>query len=671
MNKPYSNRYTLSAPDQQSNIHHLRPADPNIPLSQQLDKLFAGKKQASPKGGAALGTIMGFADSENRCGTIQPTERTNENQKSNNEKATFENEYRFFSSLCGENFSDYENNLSAAQLSRRENYRQMHVSAKYLRGMNTKILKDTAERIDYETGEIVEERKVRYTGVCSCRKYLSYGHSGVDIELYNDRARYGHLASCGRIWQCPVCSRNICMQREREIRHAWNYIVNLTGKNEKPTYTAVMMTLTFQHNRSDDLQDLVKRARDALRGFTASAKMKKLRKNGDLLGSIWALEVTWSYKNGWHPHFHVLLFYRSGTLKQSIRELSCLRKEWSKCLTKQELKGGNHAFNLTGRDISADNKNSRIEEYIAKFSEKAGVSLDEIEDKRKWATKNAEEILAKGERWGVANELVGASGKTGSSITLTEKISYTPWEILAILTAYEKGKTVNLKGAPSHKQAIRLWQTFNKAMYQRQQINWSRGLKDFVGLNDLTDEQLAERDEEFEHGYAPEILATIVWRDWSDFCHAVGSKAYLLEIAEKQGMDGIWHELERVLGRRVCRSADAERRQVANSQQASAKELAERRKNHHLHRAKLCEKIDQNSEKGESDIQENSRPNKLLFTKNGALYRIKAPETRRQRRERVRRNNLEDLLIPPKSSDELISRVFARLDAKYRIIRVA
>lgn len=81
--------------------------------------------------------------------------------------------------------------------------------------------------------------------------------------------------------------------------------------------TCYMLTFTFSHSISDSLSGLLSAFKNALVRFWATGSIKRLLVASGRVGRITATEIQYSRKNGWHPHQHVLLFCRVADFDQA------------------------------------------------------------------------------------------------------------------------------------------------------------------------------------------------------------------------------------------------------------------------------------------------------------------------------------------------------------------
>jgi len=78
-----------------------------------------------------------------------------------------------------------------------------------------------------------------------------------------------------------------------------------------------MLTLTVPHYAKDHLRDVLDGISSALRKLKDRRAFKRLAQEIGLVGNIRTLEVTYGV-NGWHPHFHILLFTKSELNDQEL-----------------------------------------------------------------------------------------------------------------------------------------------------------------------------------------------------------------------------------------------------------------------------------------------------------------------------------------------------------------
>jgi hypothetical protein len=129
--------------------------------------------------------------------------------------------------------------------------------------------------------------------------------------LNNGVAHFAGVATCGKIHLCPVCSAKIRAARADEVDTA-------CAAWESAGHGVAMMTLTLRHYRRMPLGTLRKGQRHGLVavqhdawitafGMRAGKVWQALQRDHGVVGYVRVWECTQG-GNGWHPHFHVLLF---------------------------------------------------------------------------------------------------------------------------------------------------------------------------------------------------------------------------------------------------------------------------------------------------------------------------------------------------------------------------
>jgi len=303
------------------------------------------------------------------------------------------------------------------------------------------------------------------------------------------RAFYSGLQVCASVWGCPVCSAKISERRRVELQGA---IATAKAKG----WAVYLLTLTIPHGLGDDLGDMLAGMMAAWRRTTTGRAGKAFRKAMGIRGTVRALEVTYG-ANGWHPHFHALLF---------------LDGEAATCQVQER-------FLPLWQDAC-------IKSGLPKPSDERGVRVDDGSYAAKYAAK-----------WGLESELTKGHVKTG------KRGSMTPWDILReLLQIGSEGAGVGrpapvaakLDGAAGDtgtpakraRQLRALFLVYAEAFHSKRQLYWSNGLKELLAVEDLKDEELAAREDE-----AASVLAELTDDQWRAIL-ATRSEAVILDVAE-------------------------------------------------------------------------------------------------------------------------------------------
>lgn len=308
--------------------------------------------------------------------------------------------------------------------------------------------------------------------VSACQKVPSYAvqQSGASrgISMSAEGTAHFHgVGSCGDVWNCPVCASRIAASRRDEI-------VKAMRAHRKQQGACLLVTWTFPHYRTDKLSEILTRFLDGMRRVKSWRGYKKARDAIGYVGQIRALEVTHGNANGWHPHAHEVWFVESAPTQSDIAAFkSALFLEWSKACVKVGLPAPSEAHGIDVQFRAPDgDEDDAAGAYIAK--------------------------------WG--GELTYAHMKSG------KKGSRTPWAILADLTESYRY------------QDAQLFREYSEAFKGRAQLYWSRGLKDMFDIEEVSDEEMADRPEsEIVRDLSPKEWAAIIKTD---------SRCLVLEFAE-------------------------------------------------------------------------------------------------------------------------------------------
>lgn len=287
----------------------------------------------------------------------------------------------------------------------------------------------------------------------------------VMLDQEHNRARYNNLRVCGRVWTCPFCSAKISERRAVELAGA---MAVAKAKGLK----VALLTCTVPHVVQDGLKALVGRLLKAWSRLVDNRAGKAIRADLGLVGTIRNIELTHG-ENGWHPHFHCLVFYRNDVDLVQIE--SRWSAEWQRVCVKSGLRRPSDEHGLTLQD------GSFAAAYVSK--------------------------------WGLEHEMTKSMHKVG------RRAGRTPFDILR---DYETGKTSDEK-----EQNAVLFREFVAAFHGLRQLVWSPKLKNLLAVEDVTDEQLALQEDE----RPTRIVCELNMTEWKAVRQHY--RAALLSLAEK------------------------------------------------------------------------------------------------------------------------------------------
>lgn len=344
-------------------------------------------------------------------------------------------------------------------------------------GITAKYVDARARRFAHQrvAAGLVPTQRVRH-----CLWTIASNAAEARVVRRSDRARLTNLQTCGSVWSCPVCSSRISELRRVELNEvlAWaRRQANETGG--LGPVVPVMLTLTMRHARSDTLPVVLGAMKEAKRRLRQSRTWRRFKSR--IVGTVTATELTHGL-NGWHPHFHELLFVRAGSEREALELLEELSAEWMRSLQKLGRSGGRHAFDLRGAAAAGN--------YISKF--------------------------------GAAEELALSGVKKG------REGQRTPAELLAA-------------AADGDERAGALWAVYARVFKGRKQLVWSNGFKRLVGIGEVSDEAAAEQVEDDRDALIHAFPAAA----WREVLSRKVSRAGMLDAAERGGRDALLDYIDR------------------------------------------------------------------------------------------------------------------------------
>lgn len=337
--------------------------------------------------------------------------------------------------------------------------------------------------------------------VRKCRRVSVVEGGGVGLRVIPGVASYSGLAKCGSVWACPLCSAKIARTRSNDLEQVLAWAV-------EQGHTVAMVTLTSRHSARMRLEDCWNATTAAwgritsgkgwagesdatyqkrLDNWAAKGSRRKRPVQGrgivqryGVLGFARALEVTHG-ENGWHVHLHVVMIFEG---QQSAAMVTNAAEDmwvsWEKGLAS---KGFSALRDHGGLDVRVST--SEVTRGLAQYFTKQ-----------------------------LALEATNAGNKVGRA-----KQSRTPFQIAQ--DVFEHGDA----------DALDLWHEWERVSHGRQQLTWSKDLREMAGLaaRELTDEEIAEQDLGTEDAL---VLPAETWAEVRDV------QLELLLAAEAGGVPG-------------------------------------------------------------------------------------------------------------------------------------
>lgn len=324
-------------------------------------------------------------------------------------------------------------------------------------------LSRTAAGLLYPAGTPSSERK----GVATCRWAVISKATGVDVHLSTyevtgqRRASFGGLQTCGLVWRCPACAARISETRRRQVNDglAWA---------KAHGFRVAMLTLTARHGASDELAELLGGMKIAKQMFHRHRAWRRIKPQ--VVAMLTATEVTHG-RNGWHPHFHVVVIVRTSEAEAALGRLGDV---WRASLRGQCLDGAAAAFDCQGASAAGS--------YIAK--------------------------------WGAAEELTLGGKKRARSG------GKTPLQLLEAAKAGSEDAAV-------------LWLKYAAAFNRRTQLDGLKRLVDLCGIEQISDEDAAKDEHQEGQDRDDEPIVNIDSETWR--ARARARRTDVLDAAETGG----------------------------------------------------------------------------------------------------------------------------------------
>jgi len=286
----------------------------------------------------------------------------------------------------------------------------------------------------------------------------------VGVKVTAGAAHYVGLSSCSSIWACAVCQATIRQARSEDLE-------NKTGVWMRAGNSLAMATFTVSHHEHDRLKAQLNAMTTGFRKMQQGRRWQKFKDAYGLAGLTKAIEITHG-ENGWHGHFHVLVWLREALEDDAATERARRMEDelyamWHKAAVKHGLGEPSRAHGVRVDPVRRGEAGARdLAKYIAK-----------VQDKDTGKTHNA------------AMEMTRVDLKSG------RRKSRTPFQILDDFSA--TGDAAELA----------LWNEYEKATKGHKALTWTpdlvkelkKLLKEFGQDDDeRTDEEILEEERDGE-----------------------------------------------------------------------------------------------------------------------------------------------------------------------------
>ena len=287
-----------------------------------------------------------------------------------------------------------------------------------------------------------------------CLKQMTAPARGVEVIHHADTqsANFRGLMVCGSVWSCPICAARITEKRRIELSGG---VDSWRAKGGG----VALASFTLRHSHDDRLKPLRADLAKAWRYMSSAREFQRLKGDYQIIGSVSSFEVTHG-ASGWHTHKHAL-FFTARTLTEG--ELLALEGELARIWLKQLARVGRDGLSGVAVRVSSAEASEAAAAYVTK--------------------------------WSITHELVKSPVKRGREGGLS------PFELLA--------------DSLDNPASGRLFKEYFFAMKGSHQLQFTRGLRELLGLGEqATDAELAaaETDE------TAQVILTIPAEIWREVC---------------------------------------------------------------------------------------------------------------------------------------------------------
>ena len=300
--------------------------------------------------------------------------------------------------------------------------------------------------------------------------YCNHVPYSKDVDLLKhpttEKIHLSGLATCGSASTCPICESVISERRANELRSAFTQAKAMDLHIQ-------LLTFTIPHTLGDDIEDLRPKISQAQQRFFAGKPWQKKREQYGIVAYARSIECRYG-ANGWHPHFHFIVFSERPLPKTHLNDLSPNSKRWRKLdIEKQSPdwrwwldrwanmceKVGLDKPNEYGLDIR---DGSMAYDYICKYG---------LDGERLTTQKGDKQLT-----WDMADEITKGNKKDG-------KKSFSPFQLLDVLG--------DSNTSTEDKQKARIqFIKYARAMKGVPLMRWSKSAFDVFCFDDVSDSEL-------------------------------------------------------------------------------------------------------------------------------------------------------------------------------------
>ena len=315
----------------------------------------------------------------------------------------------------------------------------------------------------------------------NCKRAPRKASENVDIVFSpaSDHASYTNTQSCQKGNACPHCAE-VKALKDKQLLEAMRACHLRAGGS------IIMMTLTNSHHIGHSLEFLIEAQKVAVDKLNQwISKSHFFDEFGGKVGAVRAWEKTYG-KNGWHPHFHFLLYMNDDLIERDEKgnalddqpTLTMIRnsiaEKWQQVCKKAGLPCPDYEIGVDIRDGTHASK------YVGKYGD---------------------DIINMKNTWGSSDEMskshlkVDDEAPESLAAAMMRDKGLTPWQLLELAHNGDK-------------KAGDLFVEYAYATFGSAQLYWYQGTKDLYDL----ESEIKEREEEqrlltatkFEDGVIPD-----------------------------------------------------------------------------------------------------------------------------------------------------------------------
>ena len=380
----------------------------------------------------------------------------------------------------------------------------------------------------HETTQYKANGHVKHHRTCYCQ-YVPYTKD-IDILRHPETQRFNlsGLVTCGSAAVCPLCESVISERRANELRAAFNQAKALNLNIQ-------LLTFTIPHEFGDDIGELRPKLSQAQQQFFNGSPWKKCKEKYGIVAYCRSLECRYG-SNGWHPHFHFIIFSEKPLPKTKLLKQNATAKRWRKLDVNQQSdewlwflnrwgnmceKVGLQRPNEYGLDIR---DGSMAYDYITKY----GMDGERLTTDGK---------VKKEITWDMADEVTKGNKKDG-------KKSYSPFQLLDVLG--DKNAT------KKDKQRCRIeFLKYARAMQGVPLLRWSKSAFDVFCFDDVSDVELLKANDA-----ESQLIAQITVFEWRCILKHSSRDLFMGVVNSDVGSVGIRAYIKSVVDRETVKSKD-------------------------------------------------------------------------------------------------------------------